>query len=332
MSKQMIYRFLNTKLGKALFKLLPVKVTLGEKKPAKKQFLIAITVDTEAGFVRKNESRAWNTFYRDAFEGYYFGIRNWRRLAEKHDINLTFFLEPHCFAAKGHIYARIVNEMRNSIHEVGLHLHPAHDLALQAEMKQSFKATSAHKYDYKTQRKMIAAGKKLIRDHLGKDVVSFRWGNFALNTDSVKALAETGFKVDSSACPGISGHKKDDRFYDWTKARSHYPWRLSQKNYQDVKGKSRVLEIPIATFRCVGTNRADPIMDSVLIKAFNKYYENADRSEKPFTFVIMSHSSEATYRDGQPTPIMNAMEEFVLHTKQFKDVKFVTLEDAAKKY
>ena len=55
--------------------------------------------------------------------------------------------------------------------------------------------------------KIIKAAKGLIEKHLGKPIgkklISCRWGNWALDSGGVKALDKLGFKIDSSATPGI---------------------------------------------------------------------------------------------------------------------------------
>ncbi len=94
-------------------------------------------------------------------------------------------------------------------HEIGLHLHPDSDLALQNKFKTKFDYTSARFYKFNQIKGFLTASKNLIAENtakeLSKKIVSFRWGNWALDTNAVKALQETGFRIDSSAVPGIKG-------------------------------------------------------------------------------------------------------------------------------
>ena len=151
-----------------------------------------------------------------------------------------------------------------------------------------------------------------------------------MDTESVKILEKLGFRVDSSATPGIKGHLSDDMYYDWEEVETNYPLYLSKKDYKNTQSQdSKILEIPIATYNYAGRIlRADPVNLSSLMSAFNYYYENADRSKKPFVFVIISHSPEGTYENGEPTKVISTMEDFLIHTKEFKDVKFVTMKEA----
>ena len=145
-------------------------------------------------------------------------------------------------------------------------------------------------------------------------------------------MQKNKLSIDSSAIPGIKGHTKDNMHYDWSKVNTHYPWKLSTTDYKAVNhNNSKIMEIPIATFDFFGaTLRADPVNSILLNKAFMEYYKKADRSEKPFVFVVITHSSEATMRDGKETQALKDLEDFILLAKKYKDVKFVTLKEAYK--
>ncbi len=339
------YRFFNTELGKSILKLLAIfvyvpgikKRTLKNKnrffKSSKKDFIIAITIDTESGYVKENDYRLWQASNPRAYIGFYKGIENWRILLNKYKAKATFFLSPNCFSANGEEYKKIIAQLKLLIkegHEIGLHLHPDSDLALQSAIGKCFQATSAKFYTEKDIDELIYTGKTLIKKHLGINTESFRWGNFALNTDAVKSLQKNGFKIDSSAAPSIKGHQNDKMTHDWSKVDKHYTWKLSNLDYQNtVHQNSDVTEIPVSTFNFLGLRlRADPANSSLLLSCFDYYYKNADRSKKPFIFVVISHSSEATQEDGSITKVIKAMEEFLQHSKKFNNVKFLVLKES----
>ncbi len=328
------YRFANTILGKSILRLLSgfVYVDNLEKTSSKIKhpFIIALTIDTESGYVEKNDHRIWQKQAPEAYIGYYKGIENWRKLLSKHNVKATFFLSTNCFSAKGTEFNKIIKQLKLLLkegHEIGMHMHPDSDLALQAKLNKKFDATSARFYNEKEIDNLIKTGKRLIKKYLNINVSSFRWGNWALNTYAVKALSKNRFKVDSSATPGIKGHQSDEMSYDWIKAKQHYPWKLSFNDYQNTNHQnSNVLEIPIVTFNFLGFKlRADPANSALLQACFDYYYKNADRSKKPFIFVAISHSIESTHLDGSKTKIIDVMEEFLNYAKKFNDVKFLTL-------
>lgn len=332
-----LYRFFNTTLGKSILKLLSgfayAKGLPKSKAKNKLPFIISITIDTESGYIKKNEHRVWQKSEPTAYIGFYKGIENWRALLNKYKAKATFFLSTNCFNAKGEEYKKIVQQLKLLLkegHEIGLHMHPDSDLALQSSLGKKFHSTSAKFFNSEEINELIAEGKSMIKKHLGINAISFRWGNWALNTDAVNALEKNGFKIDSSATPGIKGHQNDGMSYDWSNAALHYPWKLSAIDYQNTNHQnSDVLEIPIATFNFLGFRlRADPANSALLSASFEHYYKNADRSKKNFIFVVISHSIESAYKDGSPAKVVRAMEEFIVHSKKHSDVKFMRLEDA----
>ena len=343
--KLLAYQFFNTFLGKKLLRLLKPLVSVKNLKRTPKEqrfpFIIAVTIDTESGYVQKNESRVWQGKEPEAFIGFHKGMENWRSLLNKYNVKSTFFLSTQCFDAKKEDLNKINLQLRKldgEGHEIGLHLHPDSDSALQRYVKNNFRYSGAKFYDYNTILSMLSSSKYLIEKNLGEEikdkVISFRWGNWALSTAAVRALQDSGFKLDSSAVPGIKGHLRNHRHYDWSKVKSNYPWRLSLTDYQNINSdKSNILEIPIATFNFLGfTLRADPVNSSLLLNAFDYYYKNADRSEKPFVFVVITHSCESVYNDGRPTKVVKVMDEFLDYVKKFNDVNFSTLNESSKHF
>jgi hypothetical protein len=338
--KTRIYLIMHSKLGSLILNFLSpfisVKGLKRSKKPKKHPFLVAITIDTESGYVKKNQLRRWQYLSPHSFQGYIYGIKNWTDLSQKFSIPLTFLLSTQCFSADPETSKNIINQLKKTLkqgNEIGLHLHPDSDYSLQKNLKIKLSHTSAFFYDDKTKTNMIKIGKALIKRYIGINISSFRWGNWALDTGAVNALKKNKIKIDTSACPGIKGHSHDSMKYDWTKVKNHYPWYLSTSNYKQINNPSKVLEIPIATFNFLGkTMRADPINCDLLLHSFNYYYKYADRSTKPFIFTIISHSSEATHKDGSSTKIIETMEKFLYHCLKFKDVRFITLNQTKKYY
>ncbi len=341
--KLFLYRFVSTALGKALLRLMSFGVRVKnldgkkEKNPKKYPFLVVITTDTEAGYVNKDERRIWQKEDPEAFIGYYYGIRNLMNIFDKHRIKTTFFLSTQCFSSKGAEYNKIKKELGNAIrkeHEIGLHLHPDSDIALQKKLLRKFNATSAFFYTYREKLKIIKAAKGLIEKHLGKTIgkklISFRWGNWALDSNGARALNKLGFRVDSSATPGIKGHFRAKTKYDWSKVKRHYPWKLSITDYQATNhNNSNIMEVPIATFDFFGIKlRADPVNSVLLNRAFMEYYKKADRSKKSFPFVVITHSCESMYYDGKPTRALKDLDSFISLAKKNGDVEFVTLKEA----
>ena len=68
--------------------------------------------------------------------------------------------------------------------------------------------------------------------------------------------------------------------------------------------------------------RADPVNSVLLNKAFTEYYKKADRSKKPFPFVVITHSSEATYYNGKPTKALKDLDGFISLAKSYENVEY----------
>ncbi len=333
------YRFLsrNKALDRLMNKIVPISVKNipKVKKEKKFPFLVAITIDTESGYVKRNEKRIWQRENPKAFLGFHKGIANWRNVLNKYNAKGTFFSSSQCFDSQGNERKTILeqfNLLLNENHEIGLHIHPKGDLALQKETKEEYDFTSARFFDIKQKRTFLTKSKNLFLKNIPKlkKLTSFRWGNWGMDTESVKILEKLGFNVDSSATPGIKGHLSDDMYFDWYDVERNYPWFLSSKNYKDTETQdTKILEIPIATYNYLGkTLRADPVNLSSLMSAFNYYYKYADRSSQPFVFVIISHSPEGTYENGEPTKVIDTIEDFLIHASKFNDVQFLTMKDA----
>jgi peptidoglycan/xylan/chitin deacetylase (PgdA/CDA1 family) len=335
-----LYRFFGTKVGQLILNILSIGVYVDNlqhtcgKSNNKHPFNIVITVDTESGYVESNERRVWQNENPDAYQGYISGINNLIKIFDKHNIKASFLLSTNCFNATGRIYKGIIKEIKEAMnkgHEIGLHMHPDSDIALQKKLKRKFKGTSAFFLSYGEKLLLLNAGLRLLKDHLGINPKTFRWGNWALDTEGAEILDKTGFKIDSSATPGIKGHTGDYAKYDWSCVNERYPWILNTKNYQDKNGNSKTLEIPIATFKFFGIPmRADPVNLSLLYSCFLKYYKRSDRTNQPFPFVIITHSSEATTKDGKPTKTLQDLDKFIRSSKRYNGVKFTTLSNSIK--
>ena len=82
--KLLVYRILSTKLGNFLLKFISFGVSVKNlpknDNRKTKPFIVAITIDTESGYVDKNERRIWQKENPEAFIGFYKGIENWRKI------------------------------------------------------------------------------------------------------------------------------------------------------------------------------------------------------------------------------------------------------------
>lgn len=86
--------------------------------------------------------------------------------------------------------------------EIGTHLHPWNTPPLVEPLNERY--TMLNNLPGQLQRSKLECLTAVYRDVLGWSPVSFRAGRFALGGEMVRALAELGYKVDSSVTPFIS--------------------------------------------------------------------------------------------------------------------------------
>ncbi len=302
----------------------------GKKKKNKKPFYIIVTIDTESGYVESNEQRLWQVNHPDLFQGFYFGIKNWLNLLNQQKVKASFMLSSQCFSAAGkesQLISQQLSEIIDGRHELGYHLHPRSDHALEKVLGQKLKFTSAKFYSASEIDNLLKAARLLLNKNLGekinRQIISFRWGNFGLYPHAVNLLTKNGFAVDTSVCPGKKGHQFDDKVFDWSKITNPFPY-LSQNG---------LLEIPITTFKIFNkVLLVDPLNHLFLEQAFLKYWQLNNTSKQPFFFVMLSHTSEGTDKIGRPTKVIQTMQNFIKKVKQFDNVELITLKQAYEIY
>ncbi len=103
----------------------------------------------------------------------------------------TFFLNiyEHLNYKEPHI-ERIAREISERGHAVDLHIHPT-------KFHKWFHRNITH-YSKEQQKELLLYGKNKIKEWTGQDTITFRAGGFNYNEATLKALEETGFRIDSS--------------------------------------------------------------------------------------------------------------------------------------
>jgi hypothetical protein len=345
--KELLYRATSNRPSRATLRWLarslevPHLQSSAHRAERRHPFLVAITIDTEGGFVEDDERRRWQGQVPDAFQGYVEGVQNLRAVLRDDSARATFLVSTHGLSATGDTHHAVVRELhraRDAGHEIGLHLHPSSDRALQRRLASDGARGGAQgrtiEGDDRAKATLVRTATEILSEAIGVRPLSFRWGNWGLDAGGVRALCESGFEVDSSAIPGCSDtrQRRSPRFA-WGEARSHAPWWLDRRDHQALDGETDVLELPIATCRWLGRYwRADPLLAPLLAAMFSHYYEHAPRDRAPFPFVVMTHSSEATTARGAPTRALDDLAKFLRFASRFADVEYVTLREARERY
>ena len=132
-----------------------------------------------------------------------YGIPLIIEILNKHNLKATFFVEPFCSFYFGEkIVEEICNYILNHGHDVQLHLHPNYqifkcpDWQERAKKKELFPDIIA-KYNLDEQINLIRQAKKIL-EKCGVTPIAFRAGCFGANLDTLTALKENDFLIDSS--------------------------------------------------------------------------------------------------------------------------------------
>jgi len=149
-----------------------------------------VTVDTETFTVKGSPPAFGTNIYGELPEGT-LGVQRIMDICGRYDVKATFFVDVymHHYYGKAPVRELCGHIVRNG-HDVQLHAHtswiPNGD----------FQHLSA--FPLQKQVEIIAEGKELIREWTGKAPVAFRAGAYAANLDTIQALEQNGFILDSS--------------------------------------------------------------------------------------------------------------------------------------
>lgn len=161
------------------------------------------------------------------------GMPRLLELYEKYNVKATFFFTGHI--AK--LYPEVVKMIIPYGHEIGSHGY-SHEVI--------------HAFDVLTMEEQIdqlKRSKDILENISGQEVISFRAPAARVNNNTVEALLETGFKIDSS----VSSQRFDMfmsfgalKKMNWITA-PRMPY-FTQKDNIFAKGNSELFEIPISAF------------------------------------------------------------------------------------
>jgi len=203
------------------------------------------------------------------------GIPRLLELYSKYEIKATFFFTGYI----ANLYPDIVKMVLPFGHEVGSH-------GLTHQVNQAFDILPL-----KMQIEHLTLSKSILEDISGKEVVSFRAPAARVNTNISIALAEAGFKIDSS----ISSQRLDMflsfgslKKLNWLTTPRH-PYFCDSNNIFK-KGSSDILEIPISAlgFPYIGTfMRIAPRLNRL---TRNLLYLETLMTGRPFIF--LTHPNE----------------------------------------
>ena len=132
--------------------------------------MIAITVDTEADLNSGN------------YKGIYEGLEALRKILDKYNIKVTFFVTCDCIEK----YPKIFQRLQKEDHEIALH---------------GYRHVRFDKLSYKEKEEQIKKAIEVFVRYLKNKPKGFRAPQHSIDDETLNLLAKYGFKYDSSYTP-----------------------------------------------------------------------------------------------------------------------------------
>jgi peptidoglycan/xylan/chitin deacetylase (PgdA/CDA1 family) len=157
---------------------------------SKKRTDFIITVDTETYSLAGKPPLFGPNIYGE-YGGEEFGVARIMDISEKYGAKTTFFVDVYMHQ---HYGKEPVRDLCRGIARRG------HDVQLHAHLSWLPGSKSDFLYDYslESQRELLKEGKELIGEWTGQAPVAFRAGSYSANLDTMRALSDNGFRLDSS--------------------------------------------------------------------------------------------------------------------------------------
>ena len=198
------------------------------------------------------------------------GMPRLLELYSKHNVKATFFFT-------GYIAQRFPEVVKMIIpygHEIGSH-------GYSHEVNQAFDVLSL-----KEQKEHLRMSKKILEDISGQEVISFRAPAARVSHNTVEALLETGFRIDSS----VSSQRLDMfmsfgalKKLNWLTA-PRLPYFTDENNIFK-KGNSELYEIPISAFGFPYIGTFMRISPSINRMTRNLLHFETKLNNRPFVFL-----------------------------------------------
>lgn len=254
---------------------------------------ILLTIDTELTWRPGPDWSRWESAYERSYEAAGVGVRYQLRVLARYALKGCFFVDPMPACVFGiEPIRRMVDPILEAGQEVQLHLHP---LWLGARDGQTGSERQLARYDLYAQRELIARARDLLVQAGVPEPIAFRAGNYSANDDTLRALAELGFRFDSSH----NGHQ-----HPWPSAIGLAADHITPIAHQGV------IEIPV-TLIAEGRGSRHLQLCAVSLGELKAAIEYAGAAGLPVVNIV-THSFELANRAGTaPNKV---------HVKRFEDL------------
>jgi len=160
---------------------------------------VFLTVDTELMWNHHAAGLDLATQVERSLEPAGVGIGYHLEMFRRHGLKATFFVDPMPALVYGLDAIRpTVEAILSAGQEVQLHLHPNWTGARPGDGGAQHARVQMHEYSLEEQRVLIAGATDLLKACGAPHPIAFRAGSYAANADTLTALADLGFRYDSS--------------------------------------------------------------------------------------------------------------------------------------
>jgi len=161
----------------------------GRHLDTKKTYFI-VTVDTET-FPVNGQAPPFDQHIYAPIGGEEYGVNRIIDICEHNNFKATFFVDICMHHQYGESDIRDLCQLLDSKgHDVQVHAHP--------NWIPRYNSTTLHSYPYAIQHQIISETKRLYNKWLDRPPLAFRAGSYGANMDTIRALDENGFHIDSS--------------------------------------------------------------------------------------------------------------------------------------
>lgn len=209
-----------------------------------------------------------------------YGIPLIMDISDRFGLKITFFVEVFNQYFFGDKEGReVVAYILKRGHDVQLHLHPNYLNFTLKRPQDLHYSDLIGEYPRDRQMEMIAQARKTLENHGAEAPIAFRAGCFGANTDTLSALSETGFIIDSSYNGAFLGG----------------PCLMPDWGINDVQlGKTSVFEFPVTNFiekSGLRSRRNMPLdINGVSFEEMRYVLETVRRGAGPRNITVILHS------------------------------------------
>lgn len=243
-----------------------------------------LTIDTELTWRHHVSGSGWEENYARSVEPAGVGLSYQLATLDRHGLKACFFVDPMPAKLFGLApIERMVETILNAGQEVQLHLHPMWEHAAADGTVAEDTVFELTDHSLEKQRELIVAARDLLAAAGAPEPIAFRSGSYAVNDNSLRALADVGVRFDAShnGCEG-----------PWPSALS-----LPLDHIAPIQHEG-VIEIPVSQMRAANGSLRHMQICAVSLREMGFGLDHAIANDHP-VFMPVGHSFELATRDGE---------------------------------